>query len=42
MENSNICYVKKWIKTKNAIIFRLKNKLVQSKFIDNSEIIVSS
>ena len=35
-------YVKKWIKTKHAIMFRLSNKIVQVKFKDHTEIILSS
>ena len=34
--------MKKWIKTKNAYIFRLNNRIVQTKFVDNSELILSS
>merc|ERR1711974_255134 len=32
-------YVKKWMKTKHAIMFRLSNKIVQVNFTDKSEII---
>lgn len=35
-------YVKKWMKTKHAIMFRLSNKIVQVNFTDKSEIILSS
>jgi len=35
-------YVKKWMKTKHAIIFRLSNKIVQVIFADKTEIILSS
>lgn len=34
--------MKKWLKTKNAFIFRLNNRIVQTKFVDNSELILSS
>jgi polo-like kinase 1 len=39
--NNNI-YVKKWMKTKHAIMFRLSNKIVQVCFQDHTEIILSS
>eukprot|EP01001_Neometanema_parovale_P007316 NODE_3625_length_1187_cov_106.378759_g2070_i1.p1 GENE.NODE_3625_length_1187_cov_106.378759_g2070_i1~~NODE_3625_length_1187_cov_106.378759_g2070_i1.p1 ORF type:complete len:268 (+),score=42.10 NODE_3625_length_1187_cov_106.378759_g2070_i1:60-863(+) len=35
-------YVKRWMKTKHAIIFRLSNKSVQVAFFDQSEIMLSS
>ncbi|KAL0478574.1 polo-like protein kinase PLK1 [Acrasis kona] len=35
-------YVKRWIKTRSAFIFRLSNKVVQVRFHDNTEIILSS
>ncbi len=35
-------YVKKWIKTRHAIMFRLSNKVVQVIFQDHSEILLSS
>jgi len=35
-------YVKKWMRTKRAILFRLSNKLVQVSFQDNTEVILSS
>ena len=46
-ENENIdekhyVYVKKWMKTKHAILFRLSNKIVQVCFLDQTEIILSS
>ena len=40
--DSNFCYVKKWMKTKHAIMFRLSNKIVQVNFTDRTEIILSS
>ncbi|KAL4460257.1 hypothetical protein ABPG74_000008 [Tetrahymena malaccensis] len=39
---SSKIYVKKWLRTKNAILFRLSNKVVQVIFQDTSEIILSS
>ncbi len=35
-------YVKKWMRTRHAIMFRLSNKVVQVIFQDNTEIILSS
>jgi polo-like kinase 1 len=35
-------YVKRWLKTRHAIIFRLSNKVVQVHFHDGTEIILSS
>jgi len=40
-EKSTI-YVKKWMRTKHAILFRLSNKIVQVIFQDHTEIILSS
>ena len=39
---SEIVYVKKWMRTKYAVMFRLSNKLVQVNFQDHTEIILSS
>jgi hypothetical protein len=39
---SNLVYVKKWLRTKLAIIFRLSNKIVQVNFFDHTKIILSS
>ena len=38
----SIAYVKKWMRTKHAIMFRLSNKIVQVCFQDHTEIILSS
>ena len=38
----NPVYVKKWCRTKHAILFRLNNKVVQVCFQDNTEIIICS
>ena len=35
-------YVKKWMRTRHAIMFRLSNKIVQVCFQDKTEIILSS
>lgn len=41
-EKKNMVYVKKWMRTKHAIMFRLSNKIVQVCFLDRTEIILSS
>jgi len=41
-KNNNFVYVKKWMRTKHAIMFRLSNKIVQVCFQDHTEIILSS
>lgn len=41
-KETGFCYVKKWMKTKHAIMFRLSNKIVQVNFTDRTEIILSS
>ena len=38
----NVVMVKKWMRTKHAILFRLNNKVVQVCFQDNSQIILCS
>lgn len=35
-------YIKKWMRTKHAFLFRLSNKVVQVIFEDSSEIVMSS
>ena len=35
-------YVKKWMRTKHAIMFRLSNKIVQVDFQDKTQIILNS
>jgi polo-like kinase 1 len=35
-------YMKKWMRTRHAIIFRLSNRVVQVNFQDNTEVILSS
>lgn len=39
---SELVYVKKWVKTRHAILFRLSNRTVQVVFFDNSEILLAS
>lgn len=41
-EEDRSIVVKKWLRTKHAIIFRLSNKIVQVIFFDNTEIILHS
>jgi len=41
-ESKNNVYVKKWMRTRHAIMFRLSNKIVQVCFQDHTEIILSS
>ena len=40
--DANSIYVKKWMRTRHAIMFRLSNKIVQVNFEDHTEIILSS
>jgi len=41
-DKSQVVYIKKWLRTKHAIIFRLSNKLIQVIFEDKTEVILSS
>jgi len=36
-----LVYVKKWLKTKYAVLFRLSNRIVQVDFMDKTRIILS-
>ncbi len=38
----SLVYVKKWMRTKHAIMFRLSNKIVQVNFQDHTEILLNS
>lgn len=40
--NENIIYVKKWIKTRHAVLFRLSNRSVQISFFDKTELVLSN
>jgi polo-like kinase 1 len=42
MTGGPIVYVKKWMRTKHAIMFRLSNKIVQVSFQDHTEILLNS
>ena len=37
-----LIYLKKWMKSRHAILFRLSNKIVQVNFTDKTEVILSS
>lgn len=41
-DKKSMVYVKKWMRTRHAIMFRLSNKIVQVCFQDHTEIILSS
>ena len=40
--NMGMVYLKKWVRTKHAILFRLSNRTVQVVFFDRSEVLMSS
>lgn len=41
--NSNmIVYLKQWLKTKHAIMFRLSNKIFQVDFLDSTQILLNT
>ena len=40
--SENLVYVKKWLKTPHALIFKLSNKVLQLSYQDNSELVLSS
>ena len=42
INEKNYVYVKKWMRTKQAILFRLSNKIIQVCFLDTTEIILKS
>jgi polo-like kinase 1 len=42
MAGRPVVYVKKWMRTKHAIMFRLSNKIVQVSFQDHTEILLNS
>ena len=42
MPNTKICYVKKFLKVQQAMMFRLSNKLIQVSFVDKTELIMST
>jgi len=42
LAGKDLVYLKKWMKTKHAVVFRLSNKVVQVIFEDKSELALSS
>lgn len=41
-EHNNFVYLKKWMRTKQSLLFRLSNKIIQVVFVDHTQIILSS
>ena len=41
-ENEDIIYVKKWVRTRHAILFRLSDRTVQVVFFDHTELVLSA
>lgn len=41
-DEKNLVYVRRWFRSKHAVIFRLSNKSVQVIFIDQSELLISA
>ncbi len=41
-DNDALVFVKKWVRTRHAILFRLSNHTVQVMFLDSTEVILSS
>ena len=41
-ECDEVTYVKKWVKTRKAIVFRFSHKVIQMVFTDKTEICLSS
>lgn len=42
MDEKKLIYVRRWFRSKHAVIFRLNNKSVQVIFIDQSELLINS
>jgi hypothetical protein len=40
--DGDMTFLKKWVRTRHAILFRLSNKVVQVVFFDRSEVLLSS
>ena len=40
--DQSMIYVKKWVRTRHAILFRMSNRTVQVAFFDKTEIILAS
>jgi polo-like kinase 1 len=37
-----VVYLKKWLMTEHAVVFRLSNRVVQARFVDKSELLMSN
>jgi len=42
IDDKKLFYVRRWFRSKHAVIFRLNNKSVQVIFIDQSELLINS
>ena len=42
MENLELPFLKKWVRTRHSILFRLSNRTVQVVFFDRTEVLLSS
>ena len=42
ISNNNMIYVKKWLRTRHAMLFRMSNRTVQVIFFDNTQIALST
>jgi polo-like kinase 1 len=42
VDDKKLIYVRRWFRSKHAVIFRLNNKSVQVIFIDQSELLINS
>ena len=42
IKDGDMPYVRKWVRTRHAILFRLSNRTIQVVFFDNSEVILST
>lgn len=42
IDEKKLIYVRRWFRSKHAVIFRLNNKSVQVIFIDQSELLINS
>ena len=40
--SSNMTFVKKWVRTRHAVLFRLSNRQVQVNFFDHTSLLLSS
>jgi polo-like kinase 1 len=42
LTSTKLVYMKQWLKTKHAIMFRLSNKVFQVDFLDQSQILLNT